>query len=296
MSTTMQNLFTAACAIALTMFAPPLARAESFAPAHFSVRVSGQGSDVILIPGLGASRDTYAAEVAKLEATHRVHLVQIAGFAGEPAGANAQGEIIAPFVEELDRYIAANHLDHPAVIGHSLGGLSGLMLARRHPEDVGRLMVVDALPFFSVLFDPNATAASVAPQAGAMRDQVLALSDADFARMQSGGVARLVRNPEKRPLVAGWTTSSDRSVFARAMYEGMTTDFRGEVAQIETPITVLYAFDESMGVPQAAMDGMWRAAYASAPHVTLTRIDHSYHFIPLDQPDAFDAAVQAFLH
>jgi pimeloyl-ACP methyl ester carboxylesterase len=251
---------------------------------------------VILIPGLGSSRDTYAAEVAHLSATHRLHLVQVAGFAGEPAGANAQGAIIAPFVEDLDQYIKAQHLDHPAVIGHSMGGLAGLMLAHAHPDDVGRLMVVVSLPFFSVLMDPNATAASVAPQAAAMRDRIAALDDATFTQMQAGGVARLVLTPANRPTVAAWTVASDRSVFARAMYEDMTTDVRGDLASIQTPITVLYAYDESMGAPQTALDGLYHNAYAAAPHVTLVRIDHSYHFIPLDQPAAFDTAVQSFLH
>ena len=270
------------------------AHAEQCTPQRFTVTVEGQGPDVVLIPGLGASRDTFAAEGAHLRSAHRLHLVQINGFADTPAGANARGEIIAPFVEELDQYIKAQHLDHPAVIGHSMGGLAGLMLARRHPEDVSRLMVIDALPFFSVLFNPNATVDAVTPQAAAMRDQIIALPDANFAAMQQAAVARLVLTPANRPVVAGWTIASDRSVFARAMYEDMTTDVRGDIASIQTPLTVLYAYDSTMG-SQAAIDGLYRNAYAAAPHVTLVRVDNSYHFIPLDQPAAFDAAVQTFL-
>lgn len=293
MSIQRRHLFAAATAAFLACFVN-WAHADEFTPQRFTVTVEGHGPDVVLIPGLGSSRDTYAAEAEHLRATHRLHLVQINGFAGQPAGANAQGEIIAPFVEELDQYIKAQHLDHPAVIGHSLGGLAGLMLARRHPEDVSRLMVVDALPFFSVLFNPNATVEAATPQATAMRDQVIALPDANFAAMQQGGVARLVLTAGNRPTVAAWTIASDRAVFARAMYEDMTTDMRGEIAAIQTPITVLYAYDASMG-PAEGVDGLWRTAYAAAPHATLTRIDGSYHFIMLDQPAAFDAAVQTFL-
>lgn len=289
-----RHIFAAATAAFLACFVN-WAHAEDFAPTRFTVTVEGRGPDVILIPGLGSSRDTYAAEAEHLRGGHRLHLVQINGFAGQPAGANAQGEIIAPFVEELDQYIKAQRLDHPAVIGHSMGGLAGLMLARRHPEDVSRLMVVDALPFFSVLFNPAATVEAVTPQAAAMRDQIIAMPDANFAAMQQGGVARLVLSPAQRPTIAGWTIASDRGVFARAMYEDMTTDMRGEIAQIQTPITVLYAYDTTMG-PQAAIDGVWRNAYAAAPHATLARVDGSYHFIMLDQPAAFDTAVQTFLH
>lgn len=293
MSIQRRHILAAATAVFLACFVN-WAKAEEFTPTRFTATVEGEGPDVILIPGLGSSRNTYAAEAAHLRATHRLHLVQLNGFAGAPAGANAQGEIIAPFVEELDAYIKAQHLDHPAVIGHSLGGLAGLMLARRHPEDVGRLMVVDALPFFGVLFDPNATPQTVAPQAAAMRDRMTSLDAATFAQMQQGGIGRLVLTPANRPVVAGWTIASDRSVFARAMYEDMTTDMRSDIAHIETPLTVLYAYDATMG-PQAAIDEGYHSAYAGAPHVTLARIDGSHHFIMLDQPAAFDAAVQGFL-
>ncbi|HWW12828.1 MAG TPA: hypothetical protein VN018_09935, partial [Brevundimonas sp.] len=58
------------------------------APAPFvsdrlSVEVVGQGPDLILIPGFGCSREVWRVEAERLKATHRVHLVQLAGFAGE---------------------------------------------------------------------------------------------------------------------------------------------------------------------------------------------------------------------
>ncbi len=272
---------------------PPLSQAQDFTPMRFSVEVQGQGPDVILIPGLGSSRDVWARQVADLRVTHRVHLVQLAGFAGRPAP-NAAGEVVAPFVEELARYIEANDLDRPAIIGHSMGGFSGLMLARRHPERVGRLMIVDALPFYSAMFGPQVTAASVEPQARAMRDQIIAMDDAMFAAQQNIGVQRLVKTEARRAEVVTWTVASDRRTFAQAMYEVMTTDLRAEVAAATTPITVVYAFDPAMG-PEAMIDGLYRGAYASAPQVSFARIDGSFHFLMLDQPDAFAAAVQSFL-
>ena len=61
--------------------------------------------------------------------------------------------------------------DGATVAGHSVGGLMTLMLAQRHPEDVSRALVVDALPFYAMLFGPQATPASIEPQvAGAHGD------------------------------------------------------------------------------------------------------------------------------
>jgi len=68
----------------------------AFASDRISVSVKGQGSDVILIPGLASSAHVWDATVAHLAATHRVHVVQVAGFAGSPAGSNASGPVLEP--------------------------------------------------------------------------------------------------------------------------------------------------------------------------------------------------------
>lgn len=266
---------------------------EPYAPARFSVEVTGQGPDVILIPGLASSRAVWDATVAQLSANHRVHAVQLAGFAGEPAGAAGEGEVVHPFVHDLHRYIETNHIERPAIIGHSMGGLSALMLASHHPESVGRVMVVDALPFFSVLIDPNATAQTVEPIAAAARERMMAMSAEDFAASQMLTMNRLVRTEAMRFTVWNWSLASDRSVMARAMYDVMTTDLRGDLTAIQTPVTVVYANDPSIA-PEAAIVGLY-GAYAALPNHRLVRVDQSYHFVQLDQPAAFAAAVDEFL-
>lgn len=267
--------------------------ARPFAPSRFTVEVRGEGPDVIFIPGLGSSRDVWVAQADALAATHRLHLVQINGFAGQPVGAPA-GQVIEPVVEELAQYIEAYTRGQPAIIGHSMGGLTGLILARRHPERVGRLMIVDSLPFYSAMFSPMATAEGVEPQARTMRDQIAALDDPTFAAQQSMGVGRLVKTEPRRAEVVAWSVASDRATFAQAMYEVMTTDMRGEVANLQTPITVVYAYDTAMG-PEAMVDGLYRGQYAPAPNVSFVRIDGGYHFIMFDQPAAFQVAVTEFL-
>jgi pimeloyl-ACP methyl ester carboxylesterase len=273
----------------------PVPEATLFTPMRFSVEITGQGPDVILIPGLTSSRDVWDATVAQLSATHRVHAVQLAGFAGEPVGeAAADGPIVAPFVEELNRYIEHNHITRPAVIGHSLGGVSALLLARDHPANVDRVMVVDALPFFSLLIDPNATAASIAPQAAAARDQMLAMSDEQFAASQTATMTRLVRTEALRPTAIGWSLASDRSAVARGMYDVMTTDLRSDLAAIQTPVTIVYASDPAIA-PEEAITGFYSALYAALPNHRLVKVDQTYHYVPLDNPAAFAAAVEEFL-
>ncbi len=52
-------------------------------------------------------------------------------------------------VEGLADAVAARHLDEAApavVVGHSLGGMVGLQIARRHPRKIRGLALVDAFP------------------------------------------------------------------------------------------------------------------------------------------------------
>ncbi|MDP1632490.1 MAG: alpha/beta hydrolase [Caulobacter sp.] len=264
-------------------------------PMRFSVEVAGEGPDVILIPGLASSREVWRATARQLEDRYRVHLIQVAGFAESAPGGNAEGAVVGPMADEIVAYIAQEHLDHPAIIGHSMGGFTGLLIAARHPESVGRLMVVDALPFFSVLINPAATAAAIEPQAAGFRDMILAQSPGAFAAGQARAMATLAKTPKARADALAWSLASDRGVIARTTYDVMTTDLRGDLAAIKAPVTVVYARDPEMGFFYGLADGVYAGNYATLKGVQLKRVDGAFHFVMLDQPQAFAAEVEAFL-
>lgn len=226
--------------------APAQASAPAFAPTRFSVVVEGTGPDVILIPGLASPRDVWTGARAALGGKYRLHLVQLAGFGGTEAGANADGAILEPTVAELNRYIAANRLKSLAIVGHSMGGLMGLMLSRAHPERVGRLMIVDSLPFFGALFNPQATVDSVRPQAAMMRDAMLA-SASERPRRPGPPIPYMSITPQGAATVARWSATADTGVSARAMYETMTNDLRPALPAIRTPVTMLYPYSAAIG-------------------------------------------------
>ncbi|WP_332679016.1 alpha/beta fold hydrolase, partial [Brevundimonas sp.] len=159
--------------------APAVQVSPAFASDRLSVEVVGTGSDVILIPGFASSREVWRAEADRLKATHRVHLVQLAGFAGEP-WTHGDGPFVEPVIAELARYVREAGLQRPAIIGHSMGGMSAVMLAQRHPGLVGRVMSVDSLPFFSALFGPTATAESARPFAQQAAAGILAADEAGY--------------------------------------------------------------------------------------------------------------------
>jgi len=287
------RLLAVLAALLLGLAAPAFAETED--RDRFTVEVRGAGPDAILIPGLASSRAVWDDTARALEGRYRLHLVQVKGFAGEPAGANAEGPVLAPLVEALAAYVAEAKLERPAVIGHSMGGETALALAARRPEAVGRVMVVDALPFYSLLFGPQTTPQSARPQAAALRDGMLAQTPEQFEAGQKRIMAYMTKTPAGRELAVRWSVESDRSVIGRAMHELMVTDLRPELASIKAPVTVLYAYDPSMMFPQATMEALYANAYAGLPGAKLVRVDGAYHFLMWDQPERFRAEVERFL-
>jgi len=272
----------------------PITAPAPFVSDRLSVEVVGEGPDVILIPGFGCSREVWRAEAERLKATHRVHLVQLAGFAGEP-WTHGDGPFIQPVIDELARYIREQGLTAPAVVGHSMGGLSALMLAQQQPALVGKVMTVDSLPFFSALFGPQVTVEAARPFADQAAAGMLAATPDAFRAGQAAQAAGLAKDPTTRERMVEWTAAGDRRAMAAAIREVMLTDVRAGLAGMTTPVWAPYASDADGGAPAAMADALWQREYAALPGVRLIRVDGSRHFIMSDQPARFAELMDQFL-
>src|SRR5437868_6766943 len=106
-------------------------------------------------------------------------------------------------------------------IAHAGSGRITVTVPGHRPD----VLLIDTLPFFSVLMGAN-NAAAAAPQAAAMRDQILTESQAAYAEGEQQFMLSLVKSPEGRKAATSWAVASDKSVVARSVYEDMTTDLR----------------------------------------------------------------------
>jgi pimeloyl-ACP methyl ester carboxylesterase len=196
---------------------------------------------------------------------------------------------------EMRRYIAEAGLEQPAVIGHSMGGQIALRAAADAPGRVGRLMTVDASPFFPALISPGATVGDVEPIAQVAYQAVQFLGDEGLRErgralgLELGGAADAVFGS------MGWQ-GGDRSVLAQALYEVMTVDLRHRLPDITAPVTVVYGWSPDESSPRGRTDSLFRGAYASLPRpATFERIEGAEHMVMIDQPSRFLAAVERFL-
>jgi pimeloyl-ACP methyl ester carboxylesterase len=83
-------------------------------------------------------------------------------------------------------------------------------------------------------------------------------------------------------------------VTAEALYEDLTTDVRGDVSTIKAPITLVVPWSEQGFGEERTLD-FYKRQYAGAPTISFVPIGDSAHFVMLDQPEAFAAAVRAFV-
>ncbi len=263
---------------------------------RISIEVVGTGPDLIFVPGLSSSRETWKRTAERLRGKYRLHLVQVAGFAGEPPRANAAGPVVEPTAEAIDAYIVEARLAPATYVGHSLGGTMGLYLVEHHPEHIKKLLMADSLPFYGVLMGgPDMTPEKLKPAAEGARYAMTHSTPEQTAAQSTSIITFMVNDLEGRREAIAWGKASDRTVVANAMVEDMLLDLRPGLAAIRTPVTLVYPFDAKMGQPLDRWDGLYHAQYAPLPGINLVRVDDSRHFVMFDQPQKFDAALDAFL-
>lgn len=270
-----------------------MAKAEVVRNERLSVEVMGEGPDVILIPGYASSREVWRPLAEALAPDYRVHLVQLAGFAGEP-WSHGDGPFLQPAVDSLITY--AQGLDQPAVIGHSMGGLAGLMMAQQAPQPLSKVMSVDSLPFFGAMQGPQVSSEQVAPVARQMATMIKSVDEAMFRQQQVMTASGMMRSEAGRAAMVDWSMASDRAALASGIVDVVTTDVRPGLPNMTTPVWAVYAADANGGTPAAMADALWQREYAPLPNVRLERVDDSRHFIMIDQPQKLLALIHEFLN
>jgi Predicted hydrolases or acyltransferases (alpha/beta hydrolase superfamily) len=267
--------------------AQPAAAAEQRL-GRITIKTIGEGSPVVLIPGLASPAAVYDDLAAHIGPKHRLILVQLNGFAGSAPGAANLDNLLPGAVDELAGWLTANRIKKPAVIGHSMGGLMALMMAKAHPDAAGKLLVVDALPFYGMLFGPGATPDAIRPVVEQMRTGLInGTSPPQVPPHMSNSEAG-------RAKILEWLKTSDTRTVGEALVEDATTDIRPSLpALAPVPVTVLYAVATTQMKPMA--DALYAEAYKTLPGVKLVPVEGSEHFIMLDQPARFEEEVENFL-
>lgn len=285
------TLILAVTAALTTVLNPDSAQAGDGPVKSFAVKVIGQGPPVILIPGFCCSGAVWDGTVAQLKAHYQCHVLTLAGFAGEP-------RIPAPFLEtvrnDLATYIREQKLDHPVIIGHSLGGFLALWLAAHDPDLPGPLIIVDSYPFLPATFMPTATAGTAKPMAEQVR-AAMAVAQPQFIANSKKSVKPMVTSPADFNRIMAWVKTTDPIAAGDAMYDLFTHDLRGDIGRIKSPTLVMgtwIAYQQY--ATREEIESRLRKQYGQLKNCKFVMAD-TRHFIMFDDPQWFYKQVEGFL-
>jgi len=268
----------------------------------FQVQVTGTGRPILLIPGLASSGDTWTTTVAHLGGRFTCHVLTLAGFAGT---APIDGPLFLTVRRDLAAYIREHHLDRPIVVGHSLGGMLAMALAADHPDLVGPVVLVDAMPF---LAGPNLQVRNTEearPVVAKIETYMSSMTQKQWdAYATSGASTRyMVTSARDAETLVAWSAATDRQTLTRALVEAYSVDLRADIANISTPVLALGTWRgwhdqlaaSKIDVPKEAFMGSFAEQFARLPRLHFALHDSARHFIMWDDPAWFFGQIDAFL-
>jgi N-formylmaleamate deformylase len=285
----MKTFFTLLCAAFL------LAASSAYAidpPKVIDVKVTGHGKPVILIPGLATPGAVWDDTVKHLQDNFQCHVVTIAGFGGlAPVKSD---HLLDDVRDQLIAYIRAQKLEKATIIGHSLGGNVAIDLAEHAPELPGDIVVLDSLPFLAAVMMPGVTdAAGAKKAAAAMRATIGDRTPEQFAKYQlEVSIPAMVTRPDDVKRIAEMCGKSDPATTGQAMSELLGSDLRSDLGKIKCPILVLGALaDKLQFAPRPALEANYKTQYTNAPQTRFEFFEKAKHFIMIDDPIGFYAAL-----
>ena len=241
----------------------------------------GDGEPLLLIHGLGSSTRDWEHQVEYFARHYQVIVFDARGHgrSGKPPGPYS----MALFATDVARLLQA--LDaHPAhVVGISMGGMIAFELALNHAELAKSLVIVNSGPEFVV---------DSFKQRLQVWQRFLILRLLGMRKIGQVLGQRLFPKAEQAPLrsvfVERWATN-DPGAYREAMRAIIGWSVADRIADIDCPTLVL-ASDQDY-TPLADKQA-WAERMANAELVV---IDDARHALPMEKPEAFNAAVETFL-
>ncbi len=261
--------------------------------AESRIEVSRSGSDhgasVLYIPGLTTPGAVYDPMVEQ-HTDWDNHVVTVAGFGGGTEAPDSLDNMVEGAAMDIAAYLEAENLDDVVLVGHSMGAQIALVAAGAASDRVAHVVVVDSAPFLTGLMQPGATPDMMAPQADAIRQQMSNLPRDAYLGMMAQGLYVQSITAEGQAQVMSWIEGADQMAVAAATAELMSTDFAPYLADVQAPVTLLYAEFPEMAPEQIRQ--MFVSQYEGKVELEARGVPDSRHFIMLDQPERFSAEIE----
>jgi pimeloyl-ACP methyl ester carboxylesterase len=271
-------------AISASLLCSSAARPQTDYP--FAVKVTGAGKPMILVPGLACSGEVWDSTVARFKDRHECHVLTLAGFAGQPP-LKGDGSYTDAIVKGIASYIRDKKLEHPAIVGHSLGGFIAFKLAAAEPALVGPIVAVDGFPAAGLVFMPDATEAQRKAFTSTFLKKYDEANPDEFPKQMREFFGQMLSG-EKLDAAAKWAASSDQKTVVKALGEVFTGDTRSGLDKVKSPVLLLGAYHEGQKQFLQSREDFEKRLAKQVETVKGAKVavrDNCKHFIMYDAPE-----------
>jgi pimeloyl-ACP methyl ester carboxylesterase len=263
---------------------PPGEPRAAEAPAVPPVTVYGEGTPVVLLHAFPLDSRMWLPQVEGL-AGYQALVPDLRGFGAARAMAGERSPIDL-LADDVARLLDDRRLDRVVLCGLSMGGYVALAFARRHPERLGGLVLLDT---------------KAGPDSEAARGERLAM--ADRVRVEGVGFVPEVMLPRllgetsrrERPEVVEQVTETildqdPRGIAAAQRGMAERPDSTASLAGIDVPTLVIVGAEDELAGPAEA-----RTIAAAVRDARLVQVPGAGHLVNLEQPAAVNDALLDFL-
>ena len=250
-----------------------------------------RGVPLIFIPALYCGPWQWNRQIAALAPAHDIYAVTLPGFDGRPRDPGT--DLMNRAAAGLSALVRTRRLNHPIVIGHSLGGTLAVLFAERYPQEPSAIVAVEGG------YPVAATQAQRDRIAAAASKPYYGADEATFARaLRANQLQYVITSKSDVDTVSRYAGRSDPTAVALWLRAALSLDLTPGLHDIRVPFTEIVPFSEAIDPYNGfATFSAKRSAYAAwlahAPKGRLIMIDDSRHFVMFDQPAVFDAALFA---
>jgi 3-oxoadipate enol-lactonase len=261
------------------------ARVERVGPTpRIAVEIAGTGPLVLFLHGIGGTREQWRPQLDALADAFTVAAWDARGYGDSD---DYPGPLrFADFATDVVRVLDHLGASRAHLVGLSMGGRIAREVALRFPERVDRLVLANTTPGFAAL-TPEAQARFVEARAAPLR------AGRTPAQLAPELVARLVHpaaTPAARAAAEGMMRGLHVDSYIKTVEASVAEDRASPIERIAAPTLVVTSEADPL-YPRAIAEDMARRI----PGARLEVIAQAGHLSNLEQPDAFNRVVRAFL-
>ena len=244
--------------------------------------VEGNGSPIIFVHGIGATRHAWDAVISCLRERHTCISYDLRGHGVSPIPPPPY--TLDHMVTDLNRLQTRLNIERAHVIGHSLGGMIGPAYARRWPDRVHTLGLLSTAAARSVEDHAKVEAVVASMEAHGISDRLPMLVSRWFTD------AFIEQNPHVVELRLKQVLATDPAVFINVFHLYAETEMLPWLGEIVAPSLVLTGEFDGGCSPR-----LNRIMAKQIPDAVLVILDGVKHAILLEAPERVAEEIQNFL-